>query len=67
MKSQTSLASKSALSQPTKHSTSWASVPLTKSEIESLRQGKISISAYVQREFATVIQPKLDQLKKQTA
>ena len=67
MKSQTSSASPSAHSRPTKHSTSWACVPLTKSEIESLRQGKRSISAYVQKEFATVVQPKLDQLKKQAA
>lgn len=65
MKSQTSLASKSAHSQPTKRSTSWTSEPLTKSEIESLRQGKRYISAYVQKEFSAVVQPKLDRLKKQ--
>ncbi len=67
MKSTNSLASKSAHSQPTKRSTSWATVPLTSSEIESLRQGKRSISAYVQKEFATAVQPKLDRLKKQAA
>jgi hypothetical protein len=67
MKSQISLPLKSEHSQPTKHSTSWASVPLTKSEIESLKQGKRFISAYVQKEFATVVQPKLDQLKKPAA
>jgi len=67
MKSVKHLASPSVRLQPTKHSISWACVQLTKSEIESLRQGKRSISAYVQREFQATIQPKLDLLKKQAA
>ncbi len=52
---------------PTTPNAASASVPLTSSEIESLRQGKRSISAYVQKEFATAVQPKLDRLKKQAA
>lgn len=67
MKSTKSLASQSTHSQPTKRSTSWACVPLTKSEIESLRQSKKSISAFVQKEFPNVIQPKLDLMDKQAA
>lgn len=67
MNSSKSLASQSVHSQQTKPNTSWDSAQLTKSEIESLRQGKKSISDYVQREFQTSIQPKLELLKKQAA
>ena len=50
-----------------KRSTLSASVQLTNSEIESLRQGKKSISAYVQREFQATVLPKLELLRKQAA
>ncbi len=38
--------------QPTGQATLSTSVPLTASEIESLRQGKKRISDYIQKEFA---------------
>jgi len=64
MKSFKSLASNPKPSRVTKRVTSLASARLSKSEIESLRQGKKSISDYVQRELPAMLQPRL---KKQTA
>ncbi len=67
MTSVKSLASQSERSPAMKRSTLSASVQLTNSEIESLRQGKKSISAYVQREFQATVLPKLEILRKQAA
>ena len=67
MTSVKSLASQSERSLAMKRSTLSASVQLTNSEIESLRQGKKSISAYVQREFQATVLPKLELLRKQAA
>jgi hypothetical protein len=67
MTSVTSLASQSERSLAMKRSTWSASAQLTRSEIELLRQGKKSISAYVQREFQATVLPKLEILRKQAA
>ncbi len=66
MKSFKSLASIPKHSPVTKRVTSLVSARLSKSEIELLRQGKKSISDYVQREFHAMLQPRLDKFKKQT-
>ncbi len=64
MKSFKSLASSPKLLPATKRVTLLASARLSKSEIESLRQGKKSISDYVQRELPAMLQHRL---KKQSA
>ena len=51
MKSQKSLASSQQRLLPTRPSTSLVSSQLTSSEIDSLRQSKKSIAAYVQKEL----------------
>jgi|GEM_PF-4082769 len=59
MTSSKSSASSQMPSQPTKPATSWVSDQLTKSEIDSLRQGKKSIADYVQKVY-----PDRESLKK---
>jgi hypothetical protein len=63
MKSSKSLASKSMPSQQMKTSTALASVRLTKSEIDSLRQNKKLISDFVQKELQGSLGLKIAELK----
>lgn len=66
MNSSKSLASQSMPSQPTRPATLSDSARLTTSEIDSLRQNKKLISAYVQKEFQASLAAKLALLKQQT-
>lgn len=67
MSSSKSFAFQPTHSQQTSPATSLDSVRLTTSEIESLRQSKRLISAYVQKELQGSLGAKLELLKKKQA